>query len=202
MLQIKGLGHLQAPFLPVLPVSIFPDTMSCNAHRRAADRVSVSEQEHRVDPPTCTNENGPDCRCVYILGGRKMTDQTVRRKLESFSSLETFSVVAILLILVMIAVPFPCASKNQWLPAARPALGLGNAAAEARGSDTLTGTSGEKRGAAGRTSQGSPFEVRTVVQREFCADMPGVVRFRSSGRSCKNGTLITNLQRHREEPRP
>lgn len=131
-----------------------------------------------------------------------MTDQTVRRKLESLSSLETFSVVAIFLILVMIAVPFPYASKNHWLPAARPALAWGNAAAETSGSGTLTGTSGRKIGAAGHTSQGSPFEVRTVVQREFCADMPGVVRFRSSGASCKNGTFITNLQRHREQPKP
>jgi hypothetical protein len=131
-----------------------------------------------------------------------MTDQTVRRKVESFSSLETFSVVAIFLILVMIAVPFPYANKNHWLPAARPALGLGNAAAETRSSDTVTGTVGGKIGAAGHPSQGSPFEVRTVVQREFCADMPGVVRFRSSGPSCKNGTFITNLQRHREQLKP
>jgi hypothetical protein len=131
-----------------------------------------------------------------------MTDKTVRRKLESFSSLETFSVVAIFLVLVMIAVPFPYASRNYWLPAARPALGPGNAAAETRSSDTVTGTIGGKVGVAGHPSQGSPFEVRTVVQREFCADMPGVVRFRSSGPSCKNGTLITNLQRHREQLKP
>jgi hypothetical protein len=131
-----------------------------------------------------------------------MTDQTVRRKLESFSSLETFSVVAIFLILVMIAVPFPYASKNQWLPAARPALGRGNATAETMGSGTLRSGGGEKMGPGSNASQGSPFEVRTVVQREFCADMPGVVRFRISGPSCKNGTFITNLQRHREQPRP
>jgi hypothetical protein len=175
--------------------------MSRNAHRMATDRVALSEQQRRVDPPTCTNENGPDCSCERILGGRKMTDQTARGKRESFSSLEALSVVAIFLILVMIAVPFPYASKNYWLPAARPALGVGNAA-ETRSSDTLTGTVGGKIGAAGHPSQGSPFEVRTVVQREFCADMPGVVRFRSSGPSCKNGTFITNLQRHREQLKP
>ncbi len=157
---------------------------------------------HQVDPPTCTSENGSDCRCEWIVSGRKMTDQTVRRKLESFSSLETFSVVAIFLILVMIAVPFPYASENHWLPAARPALGQGNAADETKGSGTLAGTSGGKMGTAGHTSQGSPFEVRTVVQREFCADMPGVVRFRSSGPSCKNGTFISNLQRRREQLKP
>jgi len=127
-----------------------------------------------------------------------MSDQTVRRKLEGFSSLETFSVVAIFLVLVMIAVPFPYASKNYWQPAARPADG-GSAAAETRSSDTLRSASGGKIGAAGHPSQGSPFEVRTVVQREFCADMPGVVRFRSAGPSCKNGTFITNPQRHREQ---
>jgi len=131
-----------------------------------------------------------------------MTDQTVRRKLESFSSLETFSVVAIFLVLVMIAVPFPYASRNHWLPAARPALGSGDTAAETKSSGTLAGTSGRKIGAAGHTSQGSPFEVRTVVQREFCADMPGVIRFRTSGASCKNGTFITNLQRHGEQLKP
>lgn len=176
--------------------------MSRNAHRMATDRVALSEQQHRVDPPTCTSENGSDCRCEWIVSGRKMTDQTVRRKLESFSSLETFSVVAILLVLVMIAVPFPYASRNHWLPAARPALGPGNTAAETRSSGTLAGTSGRKIGAAGHTSQGSPFEVRTVVQREFCADMPGVVRIRSSGPSCKNGSFITNLQRRREQSSP
>jgi hypothetical protein len=176
--------------------------MRRNAHRMAIDRMAKSKQQHHVGPPTCTNENGPDCSCECLLSGRKMTDQTVRRKLESFSSLETFSVVAIFLVLVMIAVPFPYANKNHWLPAARPALGPGNAAAETRSSDTLRSGGGEKMGSGGNPSQGSPFEVRTVVQREFCADMPGVVRFTSSGSSCKNGTLITNLQRHREQPRP
>lgn len=131
-----------------------------------------------------------------------MTDQTVRRKLESFSSLETFSVVAIFLVLVMIAVPFPYASRNHWLPAARPALGQGDATTEMRGSDVLNGSSGEKMESGGNASQGSPFEVRTVVQREFCADMPGVVRIRSSGPSCKNGTFITNLQRRQEQLKP
>jgi len=132
-----------------------------------------------------------------------MTDQTLRRKRESFLSIETFSIVAIFLVLVMIAVPFPYASKNHWLSAARPALGRGNAAAEMRSSDTLHGTNGEKMVSGGNASPGSPFEVRTVVQREFCADMPGVVRIRSSGPSCKNGTLITsNLRRPREQPRP
>jgi hypothetical protein len=164
--------------------------------------MAKSKQQQRVDPPTCTNEKGPDCSCECILSGRKMTDQTVRRKLESFSFLETFSVVAIFLVLVMIAVPFPYANKNHWLPAARPALGPGNAVVETRSSDTLKSSGGEKMGSGGNASQGSPFEVRTVVQREFCADMPGVVRFRISGPSCKNGSLITNLPRRREQPRP
>jgi hypothetical protein len=116
-----------------------------------------------------------------------MTDEIGTRKREKFSSLEVVSVVAITVILVMIAVPFPYANRNQALPALRPASGGGSVAADTWGDD------------AGPVSQGSTDVVRTLGKREFCADMPGVVRFRTTGASCRNGTTITNAQRHRDQ---
>jgi len=133
-----------------------------------------------------------------------MTDQIDRRKRGSYSSLEVLSVVAMILVLVMVAIPFPYARRDHWVPASRPASGGGSVAASDAGSgDKLPNTGEGNASSVGHASQGSPFEVRTVGKREFCADMPGVVRFRSTGPSCKNGTIITNAQRHREqEARP
>ncbi len=143
-----------------------------------------------------------DCCLVRTLSGRKMTDQTERRERVSFSPIEILSVVAILVILVMIAIPTPYTSWNRGFAASRAALGRGYVAADTGNSETLKSTDGGTRALAGYVSQGSPFEVRTMGQREFCADMPGVVRFRASGAPCKNGTLASNTQPHREQPRP
>ena len=139
---------------------------------------------------------------LRILSGLKMTDQIGRRKQESFSFIEVLSVVAVILVVVMVAVPFPYASRNQGLPASRTALARGSTVADTSSSDTLKRPDGGKTASGGYASQGSPFEVRTVGQREFCADMPGVVRFSTTGGRCKNGTLVTNSQPHREQPRP
>jgi hypothetical protein len=131
-----------------------------------------------------------------------MTDQIGSRKRGSFSFIEILSVGAILLILVMIANPTPYTSWNHGFPASPVALGRGHIAADTGSSETLKSISGGKTASVGYASQGSPFEVRTVGQREFCADMPGVVRFRTTGAPCKNGTLATNTSQQRLQPRP
>jgi hypothetical protein len=133
-----------------------------------------------------------------------MTDQIGSSERGKFSSIEILSVAAITVILVMIAIPFPYASRNHWLPASHTALGGGYVSADTRSSETLKSLGGGATEAAGYASQGSPFEVRTVGQREFCADMPGVVRFRTTGAPCKNGTLATNTStsQPRLQPRP
>jgi hypothetical protein len=137
-----------------------------------------------------------DCCYVRILSGRKMTDQIGSKELGSFSSIEILSVAAITVILVMIAIPFPYASRNHWLPVSRTVSGGGDIAADTKSSG------GGKTASVSYASQGSPFEVRTVGQREFCADMPGVVRFRTTGAPCKNGTLATNTSPQRLRTRP
>jgi hypothetical protein len=143
-----------------------------------------------------------DCCFVRILSGRKMTDQIGSRKRGSFSSIEILSVAAITVILVMIAIPFPYASRSRWLPASHTAAGGGYGSANAVSSETLRNIGAGKTASSGYASQGSPFEVRTVGQREFCADMPGVVRFRTTGAPCKNGTLATNTSPQPLQPRP
>jgi hypothetical protein len=143
----------------------------------------------------------PDCCFVRILSGRKMTDQIRSSKRGSFSFIEILSVGAIFLILVMIANPTPYTSWNRGFPASPIALGRGYTAADSGSSETLKNIGGGKSTSVGYASQGSPFEVRTVGQREFCADMPGVVRFRTKGAPCKNGTLAT-ITSPRLQPRP
>jgi hypothetical protein len=133
-----------------------------------------------------------------------MTDQIESSKRGSFSSIEILSVAAITLILVMIAIPFPYANRNHWLPASHSAVSGGYVSADTSSGETLKSIGGGKPASIGYASQGSPFEVRTVGQREFCADMPGVVRFRTKGAPCKNGTLATNTStsQPRLQPRP
>jgi|HubBroStandDraft_1064217.scaffolds.fasta_scaffold167891_1 hypothetical protein len=128
-----------------------------------------------------------------------MTDQSGKRKRESFSSVEVLSVVAITLVLVMVAVPEPYVNRKNTAPTLHAASGGGAPADGTRSWDTLQSAGGENASTVSGASQGSPFEVRTVGKREFCADMPGVVRFRTDGPSCKNGTIITNEQRRREQ---
>lgn len=165
--------------------------------------MAISEQDHRVHQSPFASQNGPSLLyCARLQSGRKMTEQTGPTKRESFSSIEILSVAAITLVLVMIAIPFPYASRNHWLPASHTALGPGYVAADTRGSHMLKSTGGGTIGSAGYASQGSPFEVRTVGQREFCADMPGVVRFSTAGAPCKNGTLAPKTSPHRKQPRP
>jgi|SRR5580658_10330984 len=123
------------------------------------------------------------------------------RKRESFSSIEVLSVVAIILIIVMIAIPRPYTSWNHGFPASREALSREFVPDNTR-ADALRRTGQEDAASFGYAVQGSPFEVRTVGRREFCSDQPGVVRFSTTGSSCKNGTLATNIQPHREQPRP
>lgn len=144
----------------------------------------------------------PDCCFVRILSGRKMTDKIESSERGKFSSIEILSVAAITVILVMIAIPFPYANRNHWLPASRTAAGGGYGSSDMRSSEMLRNTGGGKTASSGYASQGSPFEVRTVGQREFCADMPGVVRFRTTGAPCKNGTLATNTSPQPLQPRP
>ena len=136
-----------------------------------------------------------DCCFVRILSGRKMTDKIESKELGSFSSIEILSVAAIIVILVMIAIPFPYANRNHWMPVSRTASGSQSVSADTRSSGA------GKTASVSYASQGSPFEVRTVGQREFCADMPGVVRFRTTGAPCKNGTLATNSSPQRLQPR-
>jgi hypothetical protein len=131
-----------------------------------------------------------------------MTDQIGRIIRGSFSSIEILSVAVILLILVMIAIPIPYTGRNRGFPASRPALGRGQIAADTRSSEPLKSTGGGKTVSVGHGFHESPFEVKTVGQREFCADMPGIVRFSTVGAPCSNGTLTTNAQPHREQPRP
>jgi hypothetical protein len=131
-----------------------------------------------------------------------MTDQIRSTEPGNFSFIEILSVAATTVILVMIAIPFPYASRNHWLPASHSASGGGNVAADTGSGETLRSTDAGTSAAVGYASQGSPFEVRTVGQREFCADMPGVVRFRTTGTPCKNGTLATNTSPQRLQARP
>lgn len=130
-----------------------------------------------------------------------MTDQMGRRARESFSSFELLSVVAMMLVIVMVAVPFPYARRDHWSPASRPTLGREFAVAETKAGETLKSSSEESTPSVGAASQRSPFEVRTVGHREFCADMPGVVRFTNTGGRCRNGSFLTNAQLHREQMR-
>ena len=128
-----------------------------------------------------------------------MTGQIGTTKRESFSSIEVLSVAAIILILVMIAIPFPYASRNHTLPDLHALLDQKSVAANAVRGATLKSTEERNGSAAGLAPPGSPYEVRTVVQREFCADRPGLVRFRTKGPSCKNGTFLTTVEREREQ---
>ena len=187
---------------PVLPVSFLPSTTGRDDHRRTANRMAISEQHHRVQQPPSLAKMAPDCGFVRLQSGRKMTDQIGRRKRGSFSFIEILSVAAILLILVMITIPTPYTGWNHGFPASHTTLGRGSAAADTRSSETLKSTGGGKTASVGYGPQGSPFEVRTVGQRDFCADMPGVVRFSTTNAPCKNGTLATNTPARREQPRP
>jgi hypothetical protein len=114
-----------------------------------------------------------------------MIDQIERRGHGSVSLIEILSVAAVLLILVMIAIPIPYTSRNHGFPALQTALSRRYVAADSRSGDTLKSRGGGNAGSVGYASQGSPFEVRTVGQREFCPDMPGVVRFSAKGGRCK-----------------
>jgi hypothetical protein len=131
-----------------------------------------------------------------------MTDQIGRKKRGSFSSLEILSVAAIILILVMVAIPVPYTSWNHGFQASRTSSDRGFFAADTKSSATSNSTGWEKNASVGYASQGSPFEVRTVGQREFCADMPGVVRFSTAGSPCRNGRLAARTPPLREQPRP
>ena len=131
-----------------------------------------------------------------------MTDQIEGRKLGSFSFIELLSVLVILLVLALVANPTSYTSWNHGFPISHTSLGREHVAADARSSEALKSSGGGTTAPVGYASQGSPFEVRTVGQREFCGDMPGVVRFRTTGAPCKNGTLAIKIQPHREQPRP
>jgi hypothetical protein len=103
---------------------------------------------------------------------------------------------------VMIAVPFPYANRSHALPALHAPSDRGSVAADTGSDDILKSIGSGNASSVGYASQGSPYEVRTVGKREFCGDMPGVVRFRTTGASCRNGTFLSNAQRHREQLRP
>ena len=150
---------------------------------------------------TFINKLGPDCY-ERLQSGQKMTDPIGRKKSGSLSSLEMLSVAAILLIFVMAAIPVPYTSWNRGFPGSRTALGRGYFAADTRSNKTISSTGAGKNVSVGYASQGSPFEVRTVGQREFCADMPGVVRFSTAGAPCRNGRLAARTSPLREQPRP
>ncbi len=182
----------------VLPASLLPSTAGTNPHGRCAKGMGISRQSLRVQRHASL-ENGPRSRFCTPSNGRKMTEPNGRRVRGSFSFLEVLSVVAILLILVMVAVPFPYASRNHWLAAPIRAVGPGTAAAETKSSDRPEGLQAGKTALAGYAPQGSPYEVRTVGRREFCADMPGVVRFSTTVQRCRNGKLLTNTQLRREQ---
>jgi hypothetical protein len=111
-----------------------------------------------------------------MVTGQNMPDQIGTRKLGSFSSIEILSVVAVILIIVMIAIPVPYTSWNHGFPASQAALSRGYVAADTSG-DTFEGVDRGNKASLGSALQGSPFEVRTVGQRQFCADQPGLVRF-------------------------
>ena len=151
--------------------------------------------------PAFTGKFGPDC-CERLQSGQKMNDQIGRRKRGIFSSLEILSVAAIILILVMVAIPVPYTSWNHGFPASRTSLDRGYFAADTKSSATFNGTGMGKNASVGYASQGSPFEVRTVGQREFCADMPGVVRFSTAGAPCRNGRLAARTPPHHEQSKP
>ena len=139
-----------------------------------------------------------------MLRGQDMADQLTARKRESFSSIEVLSVVAITMVLVMVAVPESYVNRKHTLPALRAASGGGTAGDDGENQNALRSLgAGNDAGLLDRASQRSPFEVRTVGRREFCSDMPGVVRFNTNGPSCKNGTVVTSARRVREQqPRP
>jgi hypothetical protein len=144
----------------------------------------------------------PDCFFVRIVWGPKMTDKTGKKKRESFSPIEILSVVAAILVLVMVAVPFPYASQKRELPPSYASPSRSYVDTDTQNGEALKSPGEGTTASMGRASQGSPFEVKTVGQREFCADMPGVVRYSTTGGRCKNGTLASNLQPHRDQPRP
>ncbi len=128
-----------------------------------------------------------------------MTEQIGARKRERFSSIEVLSVIAITVVLVMIAVPFPYTNRNHALPAWQAPSDRESVSADTGSGEMLKSLGSENASSLGYTSEGSPSEVRMVGKREFCADMPGVVRFRTTGPSCKNGTFMTNAMRRREQ---
>jgi hypothetical protein len=128
-----------------------------------------------------------------------MSDQLASRKRESFSSIEVLSIVAITMTLVMVAVPEAYVNRKHTLPALHAASGGGTPDDAENWNALQSEGAGSDAGLVGGVSQGSPFEVRTVGRREFCADMPGVVRFSTNGPSCKNGTVITSAHRDREQ---
>jgi hypothetical protein len=131
-----------------------------------------------------------------------MTDQIRRREHESVSFIEILSVAAVLLILVMIAIPIPYTDRTHKFPALQTALGRRYVPAEPRSGDALKSPGWGNTGSVGYAAQGSPFEVKTVGQREFCPDMPGVVRYSTTGGRCKNGSVATKAQPHREQRNP
>jgi hypothetical protein len=131
-----------------------------------------------------------------------MADKTGKKKRESFSFIEVLSVVATILVLVMVAVPFPYASQKRELPPSHGSPSRSYVDTDTQRGDALKGSGGGNISSAGYALQGSPFEVRTVGQREFCADQPGVVRFSATGGPCKNGTIAKNTKPHRAQPRP
>jgi hypothetical protein len=151
--------------------------------------------------PAFSNKLGPDCY-ERLQSGQNMTDPIGRKKSGSLSSLEILSIAAILLILVMAAIPVPYTSWNRGFPGSRTALGQGYVAADTRSSSASNSIGGGKISSVGYASQGSPFEVRTVGQREFCADMPGVVRFSTAGAPCRNGRLAARTPPHHEQSKP
>jgi hypothetical protein len=131
-----------------------------------------------------------------------MTDQIGRRERGSVSFIEMLSVAAVLLILVMIAIPISYTDRTHKFPALQTVLARRYVAAESRSGDVLKNPGGGNTGSVGYVAQGSPFDVKTVGQREFCSDMPGVVRYSTTGGRCKNGSVATKTQPHREQRNP
>jgi hypothetical protein len=162
-------------------------------------RVAISKQHTGSIDYFLLGRMPLDCSFVGMLKGREMTDQLGARKRESFSSIEVLSVVAMTLVLVLVAVPEPYVNRNRTSPALHAASGGGASVNDPGSWDTLPSAGGENASTVGDATQGSPFEARTVGKREFCADMPGVVRFSTNGPSCRNGTILSNAQRKREQ---
>lgn len=135
---------------------------------------------------------------------RDMADQIKTKRREKFSPLEVLSTIAVVLMIGVVAVPFPYTSGGHGFPAAQPGFQRESAASGARSDATLKSSGTEKKnGSMARHGlDQSPFEVRTAGQREFCANQPGVVRFRTSGESCKNGDLVIESQPRSERLRP